>query len=742
MKEYIKKLIQRKGLRLSLLLIITIVCINAVLVIYYRNVINNNSELAEEIQQVKDGLNTNERNLHMADMGVRAYIIKQTDGLLDPYITAKNNYTQNLDSLKKRLGKMGYDVNNMAIAITTITEYMQTCQLMVDLCNEGKVNEAIEIFEEDRGFDAWVRYAPFINDSNAFIEELSAVSQADYKKSINLILIVQILLVILVVPILIVVYRKTLKDDKFRFNVFRRIDESNKTYLYDQGETSEEQNEYSIIENLEINLKKAAGFINNITQGKFNIEWEGMDEKVAALNKKNIAGELLQMREQMLIGKKEDEIRIWTNEGLSNFAELVRKHQNNLSQLSEELISNIVIYLNAHQGGLFFLNEDEQKQKYLELMGCYAYQRKKFLEKRIELGQGLVGQCFLEGDTTHITNIPDEYVNITSGLGNTNPTTLLIVPLKINEEVVGVIEIASLKAFEKHQIEFLERIAEIIASAISTVKRNENNKILLEQSQQQSEEMRAQEEEMRQNMEELQATQEQMHRKNEEVENLLEQASKNEERIKIQLEESKQQEEEMRAQEEEMRQNMEELQATQEQMQHKNEEVENLLEKASENEESMKLQMEELEKLQEEATKSNENSKQEAKDFKNMLMDILNEVPQKIFLKDAEGKMYIANQKVADVHGLSLSELIGKSDYDFVDKETADEWRKQELEIMKKGEEKYVFEDSLGGKKTILESIKKVFKIRPLNQDGLLGIQTDITEKVKLEAKFKELEGK
>ena len=123
-------------------------------------------------------------------------------------------------------------------------------------------------------------------------------------------------------------------------------------------------------------------------------------------------------------------------------------------------------------------------------------------------------------------------------------------------------------------------------------------------------------------------------------------------------------------------------------------------------------------------------------------MDILNEVPQKIFLKDAEGKMYIANQKVAEAHGIPLEELIGKSDYDFVDKETADEWRKQELEIMKKGEEKYVFEDIIGGKKTILESTKKVFNIRPINQIGLLGIQNDITEKVALQKKIDSMEKK
>jgi PAS domain S-box-containing protein len=303
------------------------------------------------------------------------------------------------------------------------------------------------------------------------------------------------------------------------------------------------------------------------------------------------------------------------------------------------------------------------------------------MEKRVELGQGMVGQCFLEGETTYLTNIPENYVHITSGLGETRPTTLLIVPMRMNEIVVGVVEIANLKPFEKYQIDFLERLAETIASAISSVKTNEKTQILLEQSQQQAEEMRAQEEEMRQNMEELQATQEQMYRKNEEVENLLKQAS--------------------------------------------------------ENEESMKLQMDALQEMESEAANLAESTKKEADGFRGMLMDILNEVPEKVFLKDAEGKIYIANQKGADAHGLPLSELIGKSDYDFVDKETADEWRKQELEILKKGEDRYIFEDTIGGKTRVLETIKKAFFIQPLNQEGLLGIQRDITDIVKADEKNK-----
>ena len=685
-KHNIRQAVRQKGLRAALVLITIFVMMDVVMVIHYRSAIIGSSNIKNHIQNVRDKLIIFGKQINLADMGVRAYIIKQDDQLLKPFLIAKKGYTKNMDRLESDLQQLGYDTKKMNVARKAVMDYMKDLQLIVDLVKEGSMDEAIAIFEEDRGNVAWKRYSPFIRDATKFANELQASTENTFKNAINSILYIQILLITFSLPILIVVYKKIGKDEKFKQKMFRLIDESNRKYLYDDGNKLDSQDEDVITENLVSNLKKAAGFINSITNGKFDVDWEGMDKKLEKLNKDNIAGELIMMRDQMKKARKEDEIRIWINEGLSKFAELIRKHQDDLNTLADKLIANIVDYLGAQQGGLFFLNETSEQDKYLELMGCYAYQRKKYLEKRIEIGQGMVGQCYLEGETTYVTNLPQEYVNITSGLGETTPKALLIVPLKMNEQVVGVLEVASLAEFEEHEIRFVERLAEIIASAIANVKNNEVTKQLLLQSQQQTEEMRAQEEEMRQNMEELQATQEQTHRKNEEIERLLKEAS--------------------------------------------------------ENEEKMKMQLELLEELKEEAAQAAEKIEKEAAEYRDMLMDILNEIPQKVFLKDAEGKMYIANKKVAEVHGLPLSELIGKSDYDFVDKETADEWRKQELEIMKKGEEHYVFEDKIGGKTRILETIKKVFRIKPLNQDGLLGIQTDITEKVMLEKKIEALQKK
>jgi hypothetical protein len=143
----------------------------------------------------------------------------------------------------------------------------------------------------------------------------------------------------------------------------------------------------------------------------------------------------------------------------------------------------------------------------------FAFNSKKFEKQQIRLGEGILGQTFLEKETTLLTEVPDEYVRITSGLGDANPKALLMVPLKVDKDVYGMVELASFKLYDQHEIDFVQKLAETIASTLASVKAAQKNKILIEQFQEQTEQMRAQEEEMRQNMEELQATQEEMARK-------------------------------------------------------------------------------------------------------------------------------------------------------------------------------------------------------------------------------------
>jgi len=269
-------------------------------------------------------------------------------------------------------------------------------------------------------------------------------------------------------------------------------------------------------------LIEKTDFAKDIGDGKY-------DTSVKLLSDKDVLGKsLLDMRDKLTKAREEekerkidDKKRTWVNEGLALFSDVLRQNHENLTELSFHVILNIINYLKANQGGLFVKNDEDKDNIHFELLATYAFDRRKYNTRKIELGEGLVGTCAIEKQTIYMTEVPNDYIRITSGLGGANPNSLLIVPLKIEEEVLGVIEIASFNTFEDYEIEFVEKIAQNIASTLSSVKISERTTELLEKTQQQAEEMAAQEEEMRQNMEELQATQEEASRKTSEMEGFI-----------------------------------------------------------------------------------------------------------------------------------------------------------------------------------------------------------------------------
>jgi len=109
-----------------------------------------------------------------------------------------------------------------------------------------------------------------------------------------------------------------------------------------------------------------------------------------------------------------------------------------------------------------------------------------------DYAETLLGQVYLEKEKINLTEIPEDYLIITSGLGDASPKHLLLIPLKINEKVEGVLELASFNSFENYQIDFIERICEMLASAITSVKNSENTKQLLQELQFQTESLKAQ----------------------------------------------------------------------------------------------------------------------------------------------------------------------------------------------------------------------------------------------------------
>lgn len=257
-------------------------------------------------------------------------------------------------------------------------------------------------------------------------------------------------------------------------------------------------------------VSSLSSFIESVSKGDYNIQLEskGADD--------HLTGMLISMRESLKENAETERRRNWSTSGLAKIGEILRSSSGNTTTLYDNIIQFVVKYTKSNQGGLFVLNDEDEHNHYLELVSCYAFERKKFIQKNIDPGQGLIGQCFLEAQRVYLLEVPEDYIHISSGLGNENPSALLLIPMKVNDQVFGVIELATFNKYEEFEIELVEELADSIASTISTVKINESTRILLEQTQQQAEEMRSQEEEMRQNMEELSATQEEMGRKEKE----------------------------------------------------------------------------------------------------------------------------------------------------------------------------------------------------------------------------------
>lgn len=264
------------------------------------------------------------------------------------------------------------------------------------------------------------------------------------------------------------------------------------------------------------NLSDSITFAQNIGEGKFEV-----DESIKN-NEGELTTALVKMSSNLFNVAKEEEKRNWSVKGLALFGNILRENNHDIEVLCEKVLIELVKYIDANQGGIYVVEDDGDDKKSIKMKACYAWERLKMTDQKFEFGEGLIGQCVVEQESIYLSDVPNNFVSIKSGLGDANPNCVLIVPLKVNEDVIGVIEIASFKVYDEYQLDFVEKLAENIGSTISTAMVNERTKLLLDDSNMLTEQMRSQEEEMKQNMEELQATQEDADRRVHDLEEEIE----------------------------------------------------------------------------------------------------------------------------------------------------------------------------------------------------------------------------
>jgi PAS domain S-box-containing protein len=246
---------------------------------------------------------------------------------------------------------------------------------------------------------------------------------------------------------------------------------------------------------------------------------ESLDNIDEVLRNDTIGEALLRIKSDMHSLRAEENKRNWITQGLATFSEILR-NKAEIDEYTYQIISNLVRYIDANQAAMFIEYEDDDG-RYLEMVSCYAYDKRKYQDQKIREGQGMLGQVMYEREFLFLKDIPSNYTKITSGLGAATPRNLVVVPLMLNEKFYGAIELALFQVLAPHQIEFLKKVSENIASEISSIKTFRHTQKLLDASKTLTHELQQREEEMQQNIEEMAAIQEQMNRKQAELDSYL-----------------------------------------------------------------------------------------------------------------------------------------------------------------------------------------------------------------------------
>ena len=415
-------------------------------------------------------------------------------------VSYKNDYLKKFNLIIDKKGNL-LNIDNYFVENLNLNNNQSKAQIIKSLNNDiFNINSQTDrLFEDIKN-----NLSSIVQESKQLINNNEELSNKRFTRSENITVIFFLIIIIFSFVILILLIR----------TVIRPIEKiQNQLNIITQGElpgdihidTGGEIRKMAVsINKLIAGLKRGADFSLEIGKGNFDTRYNPLSDNDV------LGNSLLTLRDNLQTAqveeekrKTEDAQRNRTNEGLTIFSEILRQQTGNISDLADDIISSLVKFMNANQGALFFLNEDDKDNIHYELIGAYAYNRKKYLSKQIKPGEGLVGAVAIEKYTVYMTDIPDEYIEVESGTGSANPRSIIIVPLKIAENVLGVIELASFKEFETYEIEMVEKIAESIASSLANARINMQTALLLEKSKDQEVQMEDQERELRQNIEEL-----------------------------------------------------------------------------------------------------------------------------------------------------------------------------------------------------------------------------------------------
>ena len=243
--------------------------------------------------------------------------------------------------------------------------------------------------------------------------------------------------------------------------------------------------------NLTTQVRAIAEVAIAVTRGDLTRSISVAAQGEVAILKDNINQMIANLRETTQKNTEQD----WLKTNLAKFTRMLQG-QRDLETVSKLILSELAPLVSAQHGVFYLMESGEQHQAFLKLLSTYAYRERKHLANHFHLGEGLVGQCALEKERILLSEVPDNYIKISSGLGESTPLNVVVLPVLFEGQVTAVIELASFRRFSEIHLTFFDQLTESIAIVLNTIAASMRTEELLKQSTALAEELQTQQKEL------------------------------------------------------------------------------------------------------------------------------------------------------------------------------------------------------------------------------------------------------